>query len=166
MLWANIFNFKEVSFTLCTLTLKPYTGNPDVNHIKFRQVWTGLWFVISSANLTLVLQSRATITTPAAQAVQGQRNMKPWRTYTHTWEHMRFNSLQNTWPGTNAIKEHVLRALSPSRFSTAPLQTAPGRHIDGCSSWPRKSKRNHNTTQGTKSKTGTLNTKHKSASLL
>lgn len=170
MLWVNIFNFKQVSFTLCTLTLKLYTGNPDVNHTKFRQVWTGLWLVTSSANPTLVLQSTATITTPAARAVQWQHSMTLWRSIqgpTPTPENtVRLNSLQNTWPGTNVIKEHVLPALNPGRFSTAPLQTASGRHIDGCSSWPHDSKRNHNNTQGTKSKTGTLDIKHKSASLL
>lgn len=46
MLWVKIFNLKQeschVSFTLCTLTLKPYTGNLNVNHIKFRQVQTEL----------------------------------------------------------------------------------------------------------------------------
>lgn len=167
MLQVSIFNLKQLSFTVCTSTLKPKVGNPDVNHIKFRQVRAGLWLVTSSAHPSLVLQSRATTTTPAAQAVPWQHKMKLWRPVQGPTPTLgsteRFNSLQNIWPATNAIKERVIPALKPGRFSTAPLQTASGRHIGGCSSWPHESKRNHNA-QGTKSKTGALGTKHKSTS--
>lgn len=46
------------------------------------------------------------------------------------------------------------------------LQLHCKQHVDGCSSWPHEPKRNCNNAQGTKSKTGTLDTKNKSKSLL
>lgn len=99
---------------------------------------------------------------------RGNRRWNCEEQYKDLYPHlgMQWGSTASRTPGTNIIKEQVVPALNPDRFSTAPLQTASGRHTDGSSSWPQESRRSHNNTQGTKSKTGTLDTKHKSTSLL
>lgn len=119
---------------MCTLTLKPYLGNPDVNHIEVRQVQAGRWLAISSANPTLVLS----ITTPAAQAVQRQQKMKLWRavqgrTYTHTWEcseaqqppeDLELTLLKSRWyllwTQTGFLQLHCKQHLAGTRMEAAP----------------------------------------------
>lgn len=80
---------------------------------------------------------------------------------------VRFNSLQNSPPGTNVIKAQWVSdtCFEPRQVFYSSTANSIW-HIDGCSSWPHESKRNRDNAQGTKLKPGTLDTKHKSTCLL